>query len=389
MASNNSKELRMVIVDSDAATRGRVKQWVASRGVRVVAEAEDTRTGYRMTRGLQPDLILLELPENDGSAMEFVKEIRMDSPGTSIILSASKASPELILSSMRAGANEFVARPIDEAELEKAIDHLRRVNGGAPSGRKRGRVIAVATPKGGTGATSVTANLGLALQERTDSKVVLVDMSFQFGDLGVMFDALPRYSLTDALADGSVEESRLRTVILAHDTGVHLLNVSASPEVAEEIHRQHVVDLLGMLTNMFDYVLVDIGRQLDDRTVEVLELCDSVLLVTALDVPTIRNTVFFTGLMEKLKIDRQKVSIVVNRFVKKGGLSVEDVEALVSAKVFWSIPNDYVPVSSGIERGMPAVRHAPRSRVAKNFLDLADRIQQMRGAPEESVEVAG
>lgn len=372
MASNGN--LRLVVIDSDAAVSAFVKQWVNGKGVRVVGEAEDTASGLRLTRSLQPDLVMLELPFQATPAMEFVRRIRSEFPGTGIIVTAQEASPQLVLSCIRAGAHEFVPRPIDGAELEKAINHVRQLSGVTLSGKKRGKVISVVSSKGGIGATTFTSNLGLALAQRSESKVVLVDMSLPFGDLGVMLDAPARYSLTDALVDGSIEESKLRSVLVASVPGVHLLSIAASPEAAEEITRQHMIELAGILSTMFDYVVIDIGRQLDDRTVEVLELSDSIMLISSLDLPTVRNTVCFAGILTRLKIDREKIHIVVNRYQKKSRLSLEDVEAMVDRRVFWSIPNDYEPVSMGIDRGVPAVQHAPRSKVAKSYLDLADRV---------------
>jgi pilus assembly protein CpaE len=389
MASNNIRSLRLVVIDSDPTARAYVKRWLSGKGVRVVAESEDCNGGLRLARGLQPDLVLLELPSIAASAMEFVKRIRMEFPGTGIILSAHDASPQLILSCIRAGAQEFVARPIDGAELDKAIEHVKQLSGVTLSGKMRGKVVSVLSSKGGIGATSITANLGLALAQHTDSKVVLVDMSFPFGDLGVMLDAASRYNLTDALVDGAIEESKLRSVLVSSDTGVHLLNIAASPEVAEEITRRHIVELIGTLSTMFDYVVTDIGRQLDDRTVEVLELSDAIMLVSSLDLPTIRNTVCFTGLLGKLHIDREKTHVVLNRFHKRSRLSLDDVETMIERKVFWTIPNDYEPMSIAIDRGVPAVKNAPRSKVAKSFVDLADRIHALRAADSDPVEAVG
>lgn len=372
MASNGN--LRLVVIDSDAAVSAFVKQWVNGKGLRVVGEAEDPAAGLRLTRSLQPDLVLLELPLQATPAMEFVRRIRSEFPGTGIIVSATEASPQLVLSCIRAGAHEFVPRPIDGSELEKAVNHIRQLSGVTLSGRKRGKVISVVSSKGGIGATTFTSNLGLALAQRSESKVVLVDMSLPFGDLGVMLDAPARYSLTDALVEGAIEESKLRSVLVASVPGVHLLSIAASPEAAEEITRQHMIELAGILSTMFDYVVIDIGRQLDDRTVEVLELSDSIMLISSLDLPTVRNTVCFAGILTRLTIDREKVHVIINRYQKRSRLSLEDVEAMVDRRVFWSIPNDYEPVSMGIDRGVPAVQHAPRSKVAKSYLDLADRV---------------
>jgi len=384
MSSNAA--LRLVIIDSDTSARAYVKQWAHGKNIRVVGEADDSNGGLRLMRSLQPDLVLIEMPTPATATMEFVKWVRTEYPGTGIILSAHDASPQLILSGMRAGAQEFVARPIDGPELAKAIEHVRQLTGATLNSKRRGRVMSVISSKGGIGATSFTANLGLALASRSDSKIVLVDMSFPFGDLGVMLDATPRYGLADALVEGAIEESKLRSVLVPSVPGVHLLSVAASPEFAEEVTRQHMVELVGTLSTMFDYVLIDIGRQLDDRTVEVLSLSDEIMLISSLELPTVRNTVCFASILSKLNIDREKIHVVINRFHKKSRLSLEDVAAMLTRDVYWSIPNDYEPMSVGIDRGVPAVQHAPRSKVAKSYLDLADHIHSLRATPSDRVE---
>ncbi|HEU4929099.1 MAG TPA: response regulator [Candidatus Krumholzibacteria bacterium] len=387
MATNNNRSLRLIVIDSDPAARSYIKRWLGGKGVRVVGESDEANAGLRLARGLQPDIVLLELSSKAAPAMELIKRIHLELPSTSIILSAHDASPQLILSCIRAGAQEFVARPIDGAELDKAIEHVRHLSGVTLANKSRGKVISVLSSKGGIGATSITANLGVALAQR--AKVVLVDMSFPFGDLGVMLDAPSRYSLTDAMVDGAIEETKLRSVLVSSNAGVHLLNVTASPEVSEEITRRHMVELVGTLSTMFDYVLIDIGRQMDDRTVEVLELSDDILLVSALDLPTIRNTVCFAGILGKLNIDRDKTHVVLNRFHKKSRLSLDDVETMIDGKVFWSIPNDYAPMSMAIDRGVPAVKNEPRSKVAKSFVELADRIHALGADHPDAVQAVG
>lgn len=387
MASNNNRNLRLVIIDSDANSRAFVKRWLGGKSVRIVGESEDTNAGLRLVRTLQPELVLLELPMHAAAAMEFVKRIRSEFPGTGIILSAQDASPQFILSCIRAGAQEFVARPIDGPELDKAIEHVRQITGlSAAPGRKRGKVISVVSAKGGIGATSFTANLGLALAMNAGAKTALVDMSFPFGDLGVMLDTTSKYSLTDALVEGTIDEGKLRSVLVSSAGGVHLLNVAASPEISEELTRQHMVEMVSTLSAMFDCVLIDVGRQIDDRTVEVLEMSDAIMLIASLDLPAIRNTVCFNGILGKLNIPRDRIHVVINRFQKRSRLTLDDVETMIEGKVYWSIPNDYAPMSVAIDRGIPAVVHSPRSKVAKSFVDLADKIQALRGSESDAVE---
>ncbi len=388
---NSNRTIRLIVIDSDSKTRVNVKRWMSEKGFRVIGEADNTKIGLRLVRGLQPDVVLLELPASGSQTMEVVKKIREELPDTRIVLSSHESSPQLILSCIRAGACEFVARPVEPSELEKAFDHIRKMLERMSTTRRRhGRTLSVFSTKGGIGATSLVANLGVALASRPDTRTVVVDLSFQMGDLGLLLDRAPRYSLPDAFDEGALDESKLRTILTQHDSGVHILTVAASPELGEEITRDHMVDLFGTLNTMFDYVIVDVGRHLDDRTVEVLELSESILLLSTLDLPTVRNASRYFDIFEQLELDRRQIKVIVNRFNSKSRLSLKDLEKTLGVEVFWTIPNDFEPMSLGVDTGVPAVIEAPKRKVSQSFHDLAECLCTVEeDESPESVETTG
>lgn len=383
MASqDNNQTLRLIVIDSDSQTRIDVKRWAGEKGVRVIGEAENTKLGLRLVRNLDPDVVLLELAASSAQTMEAVKRIGEELPNTRVILSSHEASPQLILSCIRAGAHEFVARPIEPSELEKALDHIRKLETMSANRRKRGKVLSVFSTKGGIGATSFVANLGAALAGHADVRTVLVDLSFQMGDLGLLLDQPAGYSLTDALEEGAVDEAKLRSTLSEHRSGVSLLTVAASPEAGEDVTREHMLELFGALTAMFDFVIVDVGRHLDDRTVEVLELSQTIFMMSALDLPTVRNACRYLDIFDRLEFERDKIRVVVNRVDKKSRLTVKDLESTINMDVFWTIPNDSEPMSLAIDTGVPAVINSPKRKVSQSFRSLADRLCEM--AEEDS-----
>jgi len=387
--SNGNHTTRLVVIENDKNARDYVKRSLGN-SVRVVGEAEDLGAGMHLIRGLQPDMVLLELPVNATQTLESVKQIREEQPATSFIVSTHAPSPQLILSCMRAGAQEFVGHPIDAPELEKAIQRLQELMVKTVVRNKRsGKVLSVFSSKGGVGASSIAANLGVALAGR-DSRTVLVDLSFQIGDLGLMLDSPPQYSLTDAFDAGRIDESRLRSITSQHPCGVDIITVAASPEIGEEIGREHMVELFGTLSTLYDYVVVDVGRQFDDRAVEVLDMSDGILMVTCQDIPTNRNVSRYIDMFQRLEFNRDKVHLIINRYHKKSRLSVEDIEKALGLEVFWSIPNDFAPMSLGIDSGNPAVLEVPKSKVAQSFRDLAEALcQEYEDRPaSETVQAA-
>lgn len=372
-ADNGNRTLRLILIDSDRRARSYVKRSFSEKSVRIIGEADDIKSGLRLIRGLQPDVILIELPENASETMDAVKKLRSEQPDTGIILSKHDPSPHLILSAIRAGAQEFVGRPVDAPELDKALERVRKLMATTAASKKhRGSVISVFSGKGGIGATSVAANLAIALADHSEASAVLVDLSFQMGDLGLMLDQPAKYSLTDALVDGKLDESRLRSVLSQHRSGVSLLTAAASPEMGEEITRHHLVELFGMLSTTFDFVIIDVGRQLDDRIVEVLELSDLIMMLTTLEIPAIRNTSRYLEIFERLELERDKIRLVVNRFQKKAAISIKDLESALGLDVFWKVPNDFTQMRMGIDGGTPVVMRTSRSKLARSFQQLAD-----------------
>ncbi len=384
---NNHRPIRLIIIDSDKNGRSYVKAHLGDNGVRVIGEANDAKSGQRLVRGLQPDIVLVELPENGGETVEFVRRVRDELPHSGIIIAKHQPTSQVILGCIRAGAQEFVGRPLDGPEVEKALEHVRRQMERTPTnGNTHGAILSIFSSKGGIGATSTAANLAVALAEQRDTRTVLVDMSFHLGDLALMFNQPPKYSLTDALDNGSLDESKLRSILSEHESGVSLLTVAASPEIAEEITRDHIVELFGSLNTMFDYVVVDVGRHLDDRTIELLELSDLILMISTMDVPTIRNVSKYLHMFERLGVDPKKIQLIVNRYSKKSRLSPKDMEKALGKDVFWTIPNDFEPVSLGIDQGTPAIIDASRSRIAQNIRQLAEEYIRMLNNSSETVD---
>jgi pilus assembly protein CpaE len=382
MAGTHHQPMRLIIIDSDRNARSCVKHYLEARGVRIIGEAGDLKAGERLVQELHPDAVIVELPDDAADTVDFVKRTREELLSIGVIIARYQPSPQVILACMGAGAHEFVGRPLDELDVERAVAHAGRLmeNSGG-NGKTGGAMFSIFSSKGGVGATSIAANLAVALARQSGGTTVLVDMSFQFGDLGLMFNQPPKYSLTDALEKGSLDQSKLRSIICEHESGVSLVTVATSPDVAQEITRQHIVELFEALNTIFDYVVVDIGRFLDDRTVEVLESSDAILLISTLDVPSIRNVNKYLDMFSRLELDSKKIHLVLNRHNKKSLLSLRDMEKALKRSVFWIIPNDFEPMSLGIDEGTPAILEASRSKLAHSFKLLAEACTEMFTEP--------
>jgi len=371
----HSDRVRIAIVEPDEATRGAIREHVASREYEVVEESADLAGVDRRVVRLRPDVVMLAVSPDVAATHDTVRNIRESLPAAGIVLVADEASPQLILGCMRAGASEFLVRPLDAAELEGALLRLQRLRNPAASAPRGGKIWTAYPAKGGVGASSLATNLALALQGRPGARVVLVDFNLQVGDLALMLDMTPRHSYAHTVGDGGIDEIKLRTILSHHASGLRLLTMADRPEESNLVRREDIGSLLGLLRGTFGHIVVDLGRNIDERTIELLDHTDMLLLVTALDVPTIRNTRSYLDLFRRLEVPPDRVRLVVNRVQEGRRITSRDLARTVGQEIFFGLPNDYGATSAALDAGNPVVLNSPRSKLAEAYRALAQALE--------------
>ena len=379
--------LRVVIINPDEFTRAMLRKHLVSGNCRVLGDSADPKAGLRLIRALQPDLVVLGLGRTAESSVELVRTVRDDLPTVGIIVLSDRAEPEAILACMRAGAQGFLTLPLSFPELDRAVERLRRLREqlSSPPAR-RGRLIAVYPAKGGVGSTSVAVNLALALTVHSRRRVALVDFNVHGGDAAFMLDAAGRPSLATIAAGRAPEEDVVREALSSHRTGLRLLTLFDRPEEARVLRRDQVSHLYGVLSGLFEDVVVDTGRHIDGRVRELFDLADELLLVSGLDAATVQATRRTLELFSRIEIDRTRIRLVVNRH-QDGKVSTQDLEAAMHAGVFWSLPNDYRPMTAALEAREPVVLDSPGSRLARSYRAFAGTLCEMLAASESKAAV--
>jgi len=367
---NGERLINVVVVDRDGNSRESIKASLTQMGVRVSGESENLASGVGLIKGLCPDILVLELPSRPEPTLELIHRLKNDLPEMGIILTSQDASPDLILRSMRVGAQEFLARPLNIPELAEAV---RRLAGRAQSARTErtpGKIIAVFSNKGGVGVTSLATNLAVSFAKNAKMSTALVDLNMQMAEVGLHLDITPTYTIADALGTGNLDESRLKGLLTEHGSGVQLLSTPEDPVEGEMISPGLLLEVFILLRGMFDVVIVDAGHAFDSRVLEVLGLADTILVVAGLDVPTVRNTRRCLTLFAQLGFTQDKVRLVLNRDTKKSKVTLEDLEETAGCPVFWQLPSDYKSLIDAIDSGVPAILQNPKSKIAKSIEDL-------------------
>jgi pilus assembly protein CpaE len=321
---------------------------------------------------LKPNAAIITLGANTEQGLSLMERLASECPQTAIIAGARDASPDLILRAMRAGAREFLRLPIITEELETVLDRTADFcSGQVAAPKKKGRMIAVFSSKGGCGTSFVAANLACATPEST----CLVDLNLQAGDLPLFLGLEPKYSIADVVENRArLDDTLVASYITPYSSNLSLLAAPREADSADEIEPEHVFEILERLRENYSYVVIDPQHTFDAITLAALDQSDDIMLVLTLDIPAIRSAQRALEIFDRLGYPRSKVSVIVNRWSKQIDLDLHQVEKFLGEPVVGFVPSDYQVAVTSINLGQPLVQSNPNSRIATEIHRIAATI---------------
>jgi len=237
--------------------------------------------------------------------------------------------------------------------------------------------VAIFSPKGGVGRTTVAVNLAVAAATELGKSVVLMDGSFQFGDVGVLLNLNPKNKsiadLVPELEAGDPELS-LDTFVINHSAGIRVLLAPPSPEMAELITPAGVKRVLEALRKGHDLVVVDCTSWFNETTLAILDAADVVLTMLSLEITSIKNMRLFLEVADQLGYEQDKIKLVLNRADSSLGIRVSDVESSIGRKVDHTIVSDGRSVVYALNRGVPFFLSNREAQVSQDILRLAQAV---------------
>ena len=333
-----------------------------------------------------PDIIILDDPTDGPTIFNRLKPIRQNFPRAEVFVVSSNQFPQHIVEVMKAGVAEFLVSPINDKVLKNAVEEVRLklAAGGQIS---RGSIYSFISSKGGIGSTGFAVNTACALAGNKDVRVALFDMSFQSGDATVLLDLYPQTTMSDIVRNyHRLDGSFLLAAMTKHASGLEFMAAPNNPEEYDAIKAEHIAKVLSLACKIYDYVVVDCtSMSINDSNIEIFKNSEITFLVTDMSVPSIRNCARLLNLMKKLGIDETHIEIAINRFIKGGALSLNDIEKNLGKKAFWMFPNDFKGVVSSINKGEPLSMGHSGTPLAKNICQFVEKLQ----SPESSRSFRG
>jgi pilus assembly protein CpaE len=353
----------------------------------------------------------INMPDMDGIAA--TERLSAQVPTAAVVMMSVQGEADYLRRSMLAGAREFLVKPFSSDELTASIrqvytrerDKQSRIsamptaagssNGSTPPGEDAthdGQVVAIFSPKGGVGRTTVAVNLAVAAATELGKTVVLMDGSFQFGDVGVLLNLNPKNkSIADLVPELEAgEPESLDTFVINHSAGIRVLLAPPSPEMAELITPSGVKRVLEALRRTHDLVIVDCTSWFNDTTLAILDAADVVLTMLSLEITSIKNMRLFLEVADQLGYEQDKVKLVLNRADSSLGIRVADVESSIGRKVDHTIVSDGRSVVYALNRGVPFFLSNREAQVSQDILRLAQAVagERVSAAHEDARKTA-
>jgi len=372
----------IIVADPGSPVKGLL---ASSSATLVVGEFKRLSQAMQEGPSRRPDLVIADLPEDrtggpDGPPARMVEALARTFPEAAVFVTGSSVSADFVIEVIRAGAVEFLRRPVQEGDLASALEKLLRIRRPTLPAARPGRITSVFSTKGGLGVTTVATNLAVCLAERAPGRTILIDLDTRQSDVATFLNLRPTYSVVDALENPDrLDASFLQGLVVRHASGLVVLPGPTRVERGQLVAEQVKV-MLEIIRSHYDHVILDLRHDLDPGTITALEASDTILFLTSLTVSALRSGAAGLAAFRHLGLNLQRVKAVIMREGTGEDVTLKHAHETLGVPIHWRTPSDYPTVVSAINNGEPVVSASPRSKIARNLRELAGGLFPKPGA---------
>ncbi len=369
------EKTKIIIMDRDETSRAILKDYIN--------EIENTETAAEFLEYARAAeyaennecIAVIDISDNEQKAIETIAEINKNNHNVKIIAISNKTTTETIIKTMRAGAKEFITKPVTKTQFINTIKELS-ASSKALAGDNSCKIISTFSNKGGIGKTSVAVNLAVEIAEMTKEKTALIDLNLQLGDVSTFLDLTPSFDVCYVVNNlANIDKTNITNALTRYkNTSLYVIADPINIENSKEITSEQIKALILELKKTFSYIIIDVGTNIDAKTITALDMSDLILLCAIVNLPAVRNIQRCMNLFKKLNYPQEKIKLVLNRYMENEEIKTTDIEEVVNQKVFWKIPNNYLTMMSAINKGVPVNLINPEANISVNFRDFASKV---------------
>ncbi len=363
-----------VIIDSEETSRELILNYLQDvEDINVLQQFSDILVAQDFIIENKVPLVIVDVTTKTNISLDIISKLTSSVKNIKIIVLSYEMDSNLVIRTLRAGAREFLTKPLIQNDFIEAVQKMKDLILGNINDMTKCKVVTVFSNKGGIGKTSLAVNLAMEIANITKEKVALIDLNMQMGDITTFLNLDPSFDTSYVInnLDRIDETFLLSTLEQYNKTSLYVLADPPDIEQAEIITPEEISTLINILRNIFSYVIIDTTSSFDSKTITALDNSDLILLIGITSLPSIRNFQRCYDLFKKLGYTKDKIKLIINRFMEADKIKPDDIENVLGEKVFFTIPNNYYTLNDSIEKGLPVSEIAPDSNLSKSFKQLA------------------
>ncbi|HXV59761.1 MAG TPA: AAA family ATPase [Vicinamibacteria bacterium] len=392
MKTMSANDVSIGILSPSEADREVLRHQVEGLGVATVSIEVDQyckTPGDRQTARFvdsKPDIVIVDLEEQQ-AAMESLKLLHAAIPESWLFVTSARRESELIIEAMRAGAREYLFKPIPPRSLAQALDRFIAERKRALQSKVKGKVYCVTSAKGGSGATTVSINLATSLAQVAEGNVALLDLNTPVGDAAAYLNLTPQYTVSDALAASSRLDAVLLESFMADAGGFDVLAgpkefwPEPTPGVNGQAGTSALSRLLEVVSETYGHTVVDMTTYIDKQWLQlVLGVASRSVVVLTPELPALWRTKRLMSYLATCS-DTKSTHLVLNRSRKSDEITEAEIERALKHPVYCKLPNNYNASIEAINTGNPIVSKN-HSSLAASYEELALRLTGQEARPK-------
>lgn len=356
-------KIKILVADDIEETRMVIKKILSLEDnlFEVVGEAVNGEEVLNLIPKIRPDIVLMDINMPILNGLEATEKITDEFPSVIVIIMSVQAENEYLKRAMFHGAKEYIIKPFNYESLTETIKTTyekykeRQMKLLKSEIRDReGKIVAFYSSKGGVGKSILALNTAITLSKDKKKKILLADMDLQFGDLSTLVNKYNQKTILDVVDDSQMSSyESVKPYLYKYNENLDMLFAPGKPESAEYITKDSTQKIMKLLKNEYDVIIIDTGVNFNDNTLYLLDYAEKILLISTMEIVSLKNTKLGMRIMQSLGYDKNKVKLVINRFTTDYGINKKDIEEVFNDGIFAIIPEEEKTVNISVNKGMP------------------------------------
>lgn len=324
------------------------------------------------------DLIIFDINSKESDKiLDQIKVLKNKYTNLNFIAISYEINSALVVKTLKEGVREFLLKPIIKSILEAAIKKIEDIKNNV--NQNYSKTVCVFSNKGGVGKTALAVNLAYEISKTENSKVCLLDLSFNTEDISTFLNITPKYKADYILnhIETSDENMFLSMMNRYKDSNLYILSLQENLKLNIKFTPNLVSKVINSLKNIFSKIIIDTSSSINETSVSILNNSDLVLVVGMMNLSSVKSCQKCFELFDNMGYHNDKIKLIINRYIQNTDLTLQDIEQTIGKEVFGKIPNNYLTLIDAINSGQTVFEANPQSNIAKAYKNIAQLVMNI------------